>query len=79
MQTKDHYELKEYSMDVIRDEHDSSTCAKGRPYPIYPAKNGLNPNFLREIVSRSWPYLQYLLSSCNMFLRAAFVGIFFFQ
>lgn len=55
MQAKDHYEMREYNMDVIRDEHDSSACAKGRPYPIYPSKNGLNPNFLRDIVSRFVP------------------------
>lgn len=53
MQAKDHYELREYNMDVIRDEHDSSSCAKRRPYPIYPSKNGLNPNSLRNIVSRT--------------------------
>ncbi|GAV76149.1 DEAD domain-containing protein/Helicase_C domain-containing protein [Cephalotus follicularis] len=49
--TSDHYELREYNIDVLKDEEDSSLCTKGRPYPIYPSKGGLNPNFLRDIIA----------------------------
>ncbi|PON98163.1 ATP-dependent DNA helicase RecG [Trema orientale] len=51
MKTKDHYEMREYNIDVLEDDKDSSFHAKGRPYPIYPSKGGLKPNFLRDIVA----------------------------
>ncbi|KAK6281341.1 hypothetical protein POUND7_015166 [Theobroma cacao] len=53
MGTKDHYEMREYSIDVLKDENDSSVLTKGRPYPIYPSKGGLKPNFLRDIIARA--------------------------
>ena len=53
MRTKDHYEMREYNLDLIEDDQDSSVCAEGRPYSIYPSKGGLNSNFLRDIISRS--------------------------
>lgn len=63
MRTKDHYEMREYNIDVIQDGHDSHDRAKGRPYPIYPSKGGLNPSFLRDIISRfvfpTWQHLLY--------------------
>lgn len=52
MPTKDHYEMREYNIDVLKDENDLSFHAKGRPYPIYPSKGGLNPNVLRDIIAR---------------------------
>ncbi|BFG17200.1 hypothetical protein CerSpe_034740 [Prunus speciosa] len=52
MPTKDHYEMREYNIDVLKDENEASFHAKGRPYPIYPSKGGLNPNFLRDIIER---------------------------
>ncbi|KAK3004993.1 hypothetical protein RJ639_018087 [Escallonia herrerae] len=52
MRSKDHYEIREYNMNVIKDEHDSFACATGRPYPIYPSKGALNPNFFRDIITR---------------------------
>lgn len=54
MHTKDHYEIKEYNMDVLQADEDlhSRICVERRPYPIYPSKGGLKPNFLREIISR---------------------------
>ncbi|KAK3027653.1 LOW QUALITY PROTEIN: hypothetical protein RJ639_040616 [Escallonia herrerae] len=52
MRSKDHYEIREYNMDVIQDEHDSFARASGRPYPIYPSKGALNPNFIRDIITR---------------------------
>ncbi|XP_043806814.1 ATP-dependent DNA helicase homolog RECG, chloroplastic isoform X4 [Manihot esculenta] len=53
MSTKDHYEMREYSIDVLKDGEDSSLCPEGRPYPIYPSKGGLKPNFLRDIIARA--------------------------
>ncbi|KAF3432192.1 hypothetical protein FNV43_RR26931 [Rhamnella rubrinervis] len=52
MRTKDHYEMREYNIDVLENERDSSLHAKGRPYPIYPSKGGLSPTFLRDIIAR---------------------------
>ncbi|KAJ9708397.1 hypothetical protein PVL29_000441 [Vitis rotundifolia] len=53
MRTKDHYEMREYNLDLIEDDQDSSVCPNGRPYSIYPSKGGLNSNFLRDIISRA--------------------------
>ncbi|KAG8366719.1 hypothetical protein BUALT_Bualt17G0108600 [Buddleja alternifolia] len=53
MRNKDHFEMREYNIDVLENEGDSCVYAKGRPYPIYPSKKGLNPDFLRDIISRA--------------------------
>ncbi|KAI9387032.1 hypothetical protein POPTR_010G112500v4 [Populus trichocarpa] len=54
MSTKgDHYEIREYNIDVLEDREDSSSIVEGRPYPIYPSKGGLNPDFLRDTISRA--------------------------
>lgn len=52
MRGKDHYEMREYTLDIVHDEEDSSFCRKEKLYPIYPSKAGLKPNFLRDIISR---------------------------
>ena len=52
MRTKNHYEMREYNIDVLEDGKDLSFCVKERPYPIYPSKGGLNPIFLRDIIAR---------------------------
>jgi len=52
MRAKDHYEMREYNIDVLEDGKDLSFFAKERPYPIYPSKGGLNPNFLRDTIAR---------------------------
>ncbi|KAJ6324350.1 hypothetical protein OIU76_011619 [Salix suchowensis] len=53
MSTKgDHYEIREYNIDVLKDREDSSFTVEERPYPIYPSKGGLNPDFLRDTISR---------------------------
>ncbi|KAH9603456.1 hypothetical protein KSS87_006496 [Heliosperma pusillum] len=49
---KDHYEMREYSVDVIKNEGDSSLPANGMPYPIYPSKGGLKPQFFKDIIGR---------------------------
>ncbi|KAK7310094.1 hypothetical protein RJT34_07358 [Clitoria ternatea] len=53
MRAKDHYEMREYNIDVLEDGKDISSFAKERPYPIYPSKGGLNAVFLRDIIARA--------------------------
>ncbi|XP_042033793.1 ATP-dependent DNA helicase homolog RECG, chloroplastic-like [Salvia splendens] len=53
MRSKDHFEVREYSIDVVNNEGDSCDIAKGRPYPIYPSKKGFNPDVFRDIISRA--------------------------
>ncbi|CAO2829959.1 unnamed protein product [Amaranthus hypochondriacus] len=48
----DHYEMREYSLDVIENEDDLSIAMKGRLFPIYPSKGGLKPDFFRDIMTR---------------------------
>lgn len=81
---KDHYEMMEYNMDLIRDDDDESACAEGRPYPIYPSKGGLNPRLLRDIISRVLDTLPPTIdpipkNTLQMFglksLRDAYIGI----
>jgi ATP-dependent DNA helicase RecG len=52
MYAKDHYEMREYNIDVLEDGKDLSLWAKERPYCIYPSKGGINPAFLRDIIAR---------------------------
>ncbi|KAL4569427.1 hypothetical protein LXL04_025063 [Taraxacum kok-saghyz] len=84
MRTKDHYEMMEYNMDLIRDDDDESVCTEGRPYPIYPSKGGLNPKLLRDIIARVLDTLPPGIdpipsSTLQMFgltnLREAYIGI----
>ncbi|CAH2045910.1 unnamed protein product [Thlaspi arvense] len=49
---ENHFEMKEYNIDVLRDEDESSLRVQGRPYPIYPSKGGLAPKFLSDVISR---------------------------
>lgn len=58
MSTKEHYEMREYNLDVLEDQ-DSSLDVKGRPYPLYPSKGGLTPDFLRDIISRTLQALPF--------------------
>ncbi|KAJ0240511.1 ATP-dependent DNA helicase RECG [Hirschfeldia incana] len=51
LRAENHFEMKEYNIDVLRDEDESSLSAQGRPYPIYPAKGGLSPKFLSDVIS----------------------------
>ncbi|XP_058724494.1 ATP-dependent DNA helicase homolog RECG, chloroplastic isoform X2 [Vicia villosa] len=53
MSAIDHYEMREYNIDVLEDGKDLSLCAEERPYCIYPSKGGLNPTFLRDIIARA--------------------------
>ncbi|XP_075636351.1 ATP-dependent DNA helicase homolog RECG1, chloroplastic/mitochondrial isoform X5 [Castanea sativa] len=53
MRSEGHFEMREYNIDVLQEEQDSSFRAKGRPYPIYPSKGGINPIFLRDTIARA--------------------------
>ncbi|CAN1138264.1 ATP-dependent DNA helicase homolog RECG, chloroplastic [Linum perenne] len=53
MQAKDHYEMREYNIDTLKDDEGSSARAEERLYPIYPSKGRLNPKFLRDIIWRA--------------------------
>ncbi|XP_010527779.1 PREDICTED: ATP-dependent DNA helicase homolog RECG, chloroplastic isoform X2 [Tarenaya hassleriana] len=53
LHAEDHFEIREYNIDVLKDEKESSLRTQGRPYPIYPSKGGLNANFLRDIIARA--------------------------
>ncbi|AEC05451.1 DEAD/DEAH box RNA helicase family protein [Arabidopsis thaliana] len=53
LRAEDHFEMREYNIDVLKDEEESSHRAQGRPYPIYPSKGGLNPKFLSDVISRA--------------------------
>ncbi|KAF3967368.1 hypothetical protein CMV_008633 [Castanea mollissima] len=53
MRSEGHFEMREYNIDVLQEEQDSSSRAKGRPYPIYPSKGGINPIFLRDTIARA--------------------------
>ncbi|XP_027360082.1 ATP-dependent DNA helicase homolog RECG, chloroplastic [Abrus precatorius] len=59
MRAKDHYEMREYNIDVLEDGKDLSFFAKERPYPIYPSKGRLNPIFLRDIITRGLQALPF--------------------
>ncbi|XP_051122239.1 ATP-dependent DNA helicase homolog RECG, chloroplastic isoform X2 [Andrographis paniculata] len=51
--SKDHFEMREYNIDLLKDKDDTCASAKGRPYPIYPSKKGVNPEILRDLISRA--------------------------
>ncbi|KAK9676397.1 hypothetical protein RND81_11G074200 [Saponaria officinalis] len=53
-----HYEMRAYSLDVIENEGESSLSMKGGPYPIYPSKGGLKPQFFKDIIARALQSLQ---------------------
>ncbi|KAL0463478.1 UNVERIFIED_CONTAM: ATP-dependent DNA helicaseRECG, chloroplastic [Sesamum latifolium] len=84
MRGKDHFEMREYNIDMLNGEDDSCVYPKGRPYPIYPSKKGLNPEFLRDIISRALKTLPVELDTlpkdvtrdlCLPSLSDAYIGI----
>ena len=52
LQAEGHYEMREYSIDIIDEETGCDSQTERRPYPLYPAKAGLTPGFLRDTISR---------------------------
>ncbi|GAB4840403.1 hypothetical protein Ancab_021171 [Ancistrocladus abbreviatus] len=84
MPSENHYEMREYRLDVIQDEHDSSVCVKERPYPIYPSKSGIKPDFFVDIITRALrllpanidPIPHDILEDFGLLhLRDAYIGI----
>lgn len=61
---EDHYEMREYSLDVIENEDDPSVPIKGRPYPIYPSKGGLKPQFFKDVMMRSIATIYTICAIC---------------
>ncbi|KAL5726710.1 DNA helicase [Ranunculus cassubicifolius] len=53
MSKADHFEIREYNVDRIVDEKEPCLSGEGRPYPLYPSKLGLNPDYLRDMISRT--------------------------
>ncbi|KAL4195738.1 hypothetical protein AMTRI_Chr04g242560 [Amborella trichopoda] len=56
MKAEDHFELKEFHIDVLQEnamDKMNGLEEEKRPYPIYPSKGGLNSNFLRDIILRA--------------------------
>lgn len=51
MRCEDHYEMREYNIDVVKEEKHKAQVDK-RPYPLYPSKAGLKPSFLKDTISR---------------------------
>lgn len=72
MPTKDHYEIREFNIDVLEDGKDLSLCAKERPYCIYPSKGGLNPTFLRDIIARALHALPVIVDPIPKDIREEF-------
>ncbi|KAL6011028.1 hypothetical protein ACLOJK_001472 [Asimina triloba] len=60
MKQKDHYEMREYTIDMLESGESFHIHGEGRPYPLYPAKGGQNPSFLRDTISRSSVMLSML-------------------
>ncbi|XP_042500414.1 ATP-dependent DNA helicase homolog RECG, chloroplastic isoform X1 [Macadamia integrifolia] len=53
MPKKDHYEMREYNIDILEDEKKPDIHGDVRPYPLYPSKGGMSPTLLRDIISRA--------------------------
>lgn len=52
MRQENHYEMKEYTIDNLEKDQPHA-YAERRPYPLYPSKSGMDPSFLRDIISRA--------------------------
>ena len=52
MRMENHYEIREYNIDMLEEEEEQHAHVERRPYPLYPSKAGLKPDFLRDIISR---------------------------
>lgn len=51
MRSKGHYEMREYSIDMLEEEEEHHAQLERRPYPLYPSKAGLKQSF-RDVISR---------------------------
>ncbi|KAL5211819.1 hypothetical protein ABZP36_022666 [Zizania latifolia] len=48
-----HYDLEEYTIDMLEEEEQQCTLIDRKPYPIYPSKAGLKPSLLSISISRA--------------------------
>ncbi|KAG9450085.1 hypothetical protein H6P81_010050 [Aristolochia fimbriata] len=53
MRMEDHYEMNEYTIDMLNKEAESNLQGEARPYPVYPYKGSLSPNFFKDILLRA--------------------------
>ncbi|KAM0932971.1 putative DNA helicase [Dioscorea sansibarensis] len=53
MKLKNHYEMREYNIDILEDEEEKHAHLECRPYPLYPSKAGLKPTYFRDIILRA--------------------------
>ncbi|KAK4763128.1 hypothetical protein SAY86_008896 [Trapa natans] len=51
MSIKDHYEIREYHIDVLEDGEGSSALCEEKPYPIYPSKGGLPAAYISTAIA----------------------------
>lgn len=49
----DHYDIKEFTIDMLEEEEQQSTLLDKKPYPIYPSKAGVDASSLRRSISRA--------------------------
>ncbi|XXG74338.1 hypothetical protein AAC387_Pa07g3083 [Persea americana] len=52
MRAEDHYEMREYTVDMLDGEDESCPQGEARPYPLYSSKGGLKPSFIGDVISR---------------------------
>lgn len=52
MHKEDHFEMREYNIDMLEADEAEHDHVERRPYPIYPSKSGLKPSLLRDIILR---------------------------
>jgi len=60
MRPTDHFEMREYSIDRLEEAEEQHAHVEKRPYPLYPSKAGLKPNFFRDIITRLVHFYFYL-------------------
>ena len=60
MKLKNHYEMREYNIDILEDEEEKHAHLECRPYPLYPSKAGLKPTYFRDIILR----LEHIFAVC---------------
>ncbi|KAF9592955.1 hypothetical protein IFM89_019259 [Coptis chinensis] len=72
MSKEDHYEMREYNVDAIEDEKESSLHRERRPYPLYPSKGGVKPDFFRAMISRALEVLSIDIDPVPQDIREEF-------
>lgn len=87
LEEDDHFEIREYNFDVLKEEADvirSEVRGKEETYPIYPSKGVLDPKYIGECIRRVLEFLPAEMDPlpanvCQKFnlmkLREAYFGI----